>query len=233
MTDILTAAAVVLFCAILLPLLTLASLKHIKATDEFSYDMSAMRWAAFIGAILMGACALRAGLPLENQVSLIILGSLLLLGAWIDRISAYAPDAIIMPFCILIFLVGFDDIDPRGMFDALLLGVLLYVICIALWIPQEASGYRVVPPVDVAALAAPFILFGVEIATFAVYLASSVVLIAILRIPSLAPIFSKAEAVKSGAQDVHLPDRPAVTFLSVAFPIIFVAKIVTLLHISQ
>lgn len=233
MSDILIVVSTEFLCMLLLPLVTLASLRRIKATDEFTYDMSSMRWAAWIGAFLMGAFAMDTGASVANQVGLVILGSLLLLGAWIDRISAYAPDAIIIPFCIMIFFVGVDDPGYADLFYSILLGLLLYIICIAMWIPQEASGYRVVPPADVAALAAPFILFGVEIATFAVYLASSVVLIAILRIPSLAPIFSKAEAVKSGAQDVHLPDRPAVTFLSVAFPIIFVAKIVTLLHISQ
>ena len=73
------------------------------------------------------------------------------------------------------------------------------------------------------AIAAPFVLFGVSMETAAIFMITSILLVLALKSSRFAALLSRPEAVADGARDVDFTGKKAVTFLTVMFPVIFVA----------
>lgn len=208
---------------LMLPNVVLLSLQRDGATQKFDFDMVDMTVATSVGAIGIWASLAQMDMGFIDRSLFIILGALLILGAWIDRISAWSPDVIMIPFCIIIFLVSPDVTSLRDVVSAIGFGVALFLSGILLWIPQDALDRRIAPPADLIAIAAPFVLFGLDYTTAVIFMVTSTLLLAALKSQAVARLFSRPEAVADATSDVALGEKPAVTFLSVIFPVIFFA----------
>lgn len=210
---------------LMFPNVVLLSLQRDGATQKFDFDMVDLTVATSVGAIGIWASLTQVDMGFINRSLFIILGALLILGAWIDRISAWSPDVIMIPFCIIIFLIRPEVTSLYDMIAALGFGVALFLSGILLWIPQDTFDLRVAPPADLIAIAAPFVLFGLDYTTAVIFLVTSILLLAALKSKTVAQLFSRPEAVADAASEVDLGEKPAVTFLSVIFPVIFFAVI--------
>lgn len=215
--------------AVALPALAHVTLKRIGAMERFKFPMRKMIAMAFIGAAIPAiAVLLSSAILLKSEVIMIIvLGSILGLGAWVDRQAAYAPDGIMVPFCLLIAFVCPMPFDVAGLEQDVLarfgIAIGLYAAGIISWMPQEITGLRIIPPADVMALIAPALIFGVSTVLAFVYLTTSIILLLALKSEKVAAIFSRKEAVDDGSFDVGLKSGHSVTFLSVIFPVFLMA----------
>jgi len=208
---------------LILPQIVFRSLSKDGATQTFDFDFVSMTIATSIGALSGWACMIGSDASFLDRSLIIALCSLLSLGAWIDRISAWAPDIIILPFCIAVFLLAPEVVDYRTAAAAVSFGVAMFLCGILLWIPQESFDKRFAPPADLIAIAAPFVLFRLNYETAAIFAVTSIFLLGALKSRTIARIFSRPEAVADGTADTALGDSPAVTFLSVIFPITLIA----------
>ncbi|MFG6573602.1 hypothetical protein ACGYLO_18560 [Sulfitobacter sp. 1A13353] len=212
-------------CILALPHLALFDLKRDGATETFDFDFGHMTIAVGVGSLGLALSTIFTDLPAHSKFVMVLIGSILMLGAWIDRVSAWAPDILMMPFCIAIFLVSPDIESLMDACIALGLGVALFLICVALWVPQDMLGMKFAPPADLMALASPFVLFGISMETTMIFVVTSVLLVLALKSSRFAALLSRPEAVADGARDVEFTEKKAVTFLSVMFPVIFVALV--------
>lgn len=220
---------VAIACILTLPRLALLDLLRSGATKTFVFDLRWMTLATAIGAFAVTLAGVGADLPGHSRLVIVALAALLALGAWIDRISAWAPDAIMLPLSMALFLVSPEISSLMGAGKAIGFGTLLFLGCILLWIVQDAVGYRFAPPADLVAIAAPIILFGMSMTTSAVFLAISILLLAAKKIPGVVAIFSRPEALADGSADVvYNEDAKSVTFLSVSFPVLIIAQMIAL-----
>ncbi|HDZ51539.1 hypothetical protein LCGC14_0111910 [marine sediment metagenome] len=210
-------------CILAMPHMALFDLNRDGATETFDYDFGHMTIAVAIGALGISLSTIFTDLPMHSRFLMVIIGSILVLGAWIDRVSAWAPDILMMPFCLMIFLVSPEITSWTGAGIAVGLGTALFLICIALWVPQEFFKLKFAPPADLMAIAAPFVLFGVSMETAAIFMITSILLVLALKSSRFAALLSRPEAVADGARDVDFTGKKAVTFLTVMFPVIFVA----------
>jgi|Cruoilmetagenom7_1024161.scaffolds.fasta_scaffold00727_21 hypothetical protein len=212
-------------CILAMPHLALFELKRDGATETFDFDFGHMTIAVGIGALGLALSTGFIDLPAHSKFLMVLIGAILMLGAWIDRVSAWAPDILMMPFCFAIFLVSPEIASLKDAGIALGFGTALFLICIALWVPQEMFGLKFAPPADLMALASPFVLFGISMDTVAIFVVTSVLLILALKSSRCAALLSRPEAVADGAADVEFTEKRAVTFLTVMFPVIFVALV--------
>jgi hypothetical protein len=209
-----------------LPKLAFMSLEYDGATKKFDFDFQSMTIATAIGSLAVWMCLIGTEVSFIDRSLMIMLGGLLSLGAWIDRISAWAPDIIMLPFCVAIFLLAPEVDGLRSFAAALGFGVALFLSGILLWIPQDAFDKRFAPPADLIAIAAPFVLFRISYETAMIFSATSVCLLTAMKSPTIAAVFSRPEAVQDGASELSFGNEPAVTFLSVIFPITLIAVVV-------
>jgi len=212
-------------CILAMPHLALFELNRDGATDTFEYDFGHMTIAVAVGALGLSFSTIFADLPMHSRFIMVIIGSILVLGAWLDRISAWAPDILMMPFCFLIFLVSPQITSWTDAGIAVGLGTALFLGCIALWVPQELFDMKFAPPADLMAIAAPFMLFGISIETTFIFMVTSLLLVLALKSSRFAALLSRPEAVADGARDVEFSEKQAVTFLTVMFPVLFVALV--------
>jgi hypothetical protein len=210
-------------CVLTLPQIALMSLQKDGATAKFNFDFLEMTIAAGLGSLVMWVSMIGSQLPNHIHFIMILMGSLLALGAWVDRVAAWAPDMIILPVCVAVFLISPEVDTPREFAIAVGSGIALYIAGIILWIPQEMTNYRFAPPADLIAIAAPFVLFGTSYETAVIFATVSILLIGALKSRIIAGVFSRPEAVEDGASDVVLGEKQAVTFLSVIFPVLLIA----------
>lgn len=168
-------------CILAMPHLALFELKRDGATETFDFDFGHMTIAVGIGALGLALSTGFIDLPAHSKFLMVLIGAILMLGAWIDRVSAWAPDILMMPFCFAIFLVSPEIASLKDAGIALGFGTALFLICIALWVPQEMFGLKFAPPADLMALASPFVLFGISMDTVAIFVVTSVLLILALN----------------------------------------------------
>ncbi len=212
-------------CILTIPHMAMFELNRDGATETFSFDFGHMTIAVAIGAMGLAASMVMIDLPVHSRFLMVFIGATLMLGAWIDRVSAWAPDILMMPFCFAIFLVSPEINNLYQAGAAIGFGTALFLVCIALWVPQELFDLKFAPPADLMALAAPIVLFGISKETAVIFAATSVLLLLALKSNRFAALLSRPEAVADGARDVEFTQKKAVTFLTVIFPVIFVALV--------
>jgi len=212
-------------CILAMPHLALYDLNRDGATETFDYDFGHMTIAVGIGALGIALSLGFTNLPAHSKFLMVLIGAILMLGAWIDRVSAWAPDILMLPFCIAIFLASPEVASLKTAGIALGLGTALFLMCIALWVPQDMFNLKFAPPADLMSLAAPFVLFGISMETAVIFMVVSILLVLALKSSRFAALLSRPEAVADGARDVEFTEKKAVTFLSVIFPVIFVALV--------
>jgi hypothetical protein len=208
-----------------LPKLALIDLHRSGATKTCWFDLRRFTVATGIGALSMVAALHGSELPVHTQLIYVAIAAILTLGAWIDRVSAWAPDALMLPFAIAIFLASPNVSSPIEIGFAVGMGALLFMSGIALWVLQDFLETRFITPPDIIALASPFILFGITTMTAVVFMITSILLLGALKSKRIAAIFSRPEAIADAVNDTGYSDKPSVTFLSVIFPVLLCAQI--------
>lgn len=224
---ILTAIA----CTLLFPYAAIAQLDREDINSGLDISIAKFSIAAFFGATIGVLCSWYGELPTHMDFLIVIISSLLAMGAWIDRVSGWAPDIVIAPLCLMSFLFTPEISSLRDLGVLLASGVCLYIVSILLWAPQALSGYRFATPPDFIALGLPFVLFGITMQTVAVFLTVSFLLILCLKFEFARNIFAKPVAVLDARSHSELEEKPAITFLSVIFPVILLAMIFGTFHI--
>lgn len=175
------------------------------------------------GAVVLGA-GLFAGV---QDFTLLLLAGLLgvfaAMLALMDRDTAWAPDEFTMPFAVLAILVG-DRIGGWGLgwIISTFAGLGLFAFGWALWWIQDRLEMQVLPPPDCLAIVAPLPLLGMSMALPAHFLAISAILIGCRVYPPAVRVFAHPDAVSAAQTDLGY-DRPAITFLAVAMPVLILA----------
>lgn len=120
----------------------------------------------------------------EAELALCVFGSLLLLVAWIDQRTAWAPDGVTLPLLFggaasasLIGSFGFGPITAIGV------AIGLFLAAQGVWAAQVMTGLRLLPPADLMALSLPPLLFGLSPYAPLSYLLLSGLLLIALRGP--------------------------------------------------
>lgn len=162
--------------------------------------------SALIGyfGVLVALAASPGAASWEIELALCVFGALLLLAAWTDHRTAWAPDGVILPLlsfgAVAASLIGPLGVGPGG---AIATSVVIFGVAQAAWAAQALSGWRVLPPPDLIALSLPVLLFGLTPYTFLTYLGLSLTLLLALKAPE--PVYrlirgpAAAEAVKEAA----------------------------------
>jgi hypothetical protein len=171
--------------ALLLPFWGLLSLRA-AAGKEVVFGLSGAFMAVSSGSL--GAyIALSHGsetVSVETGIAICVFGGMLLLAAWTDHKTAWAPDGIIVPLmvcgAVCASLIGDLDVTPG---PAIGIALLTFAAAQAAWAAQALMGRRVLPPPDLIALSFPFLLFGVTPYTFLTYLILSSALLFALKAP--------------------------------------------------
>lgn len=208
-----------------LPQLTFMSLEQDGATEDFNFNFTSMTVATALGTLAIWATMLGTEIKIFDRSMMILFCGMLSLAAWIDRISAWTPDIIIFPMCILIFIMAPEVVGLQTFGAALGFGLALFMFGTLMWIPQEGLKMRGVLPADMIALTLPFILFRLSYETVAIYGVTAICLLGALTSKHIARIFSRPEAVHNAVTKASFGQRSSVTFLSVIFPIILIAII--------
>jgi len=189
--------------------------------------------AALLGcAGALGAIRIGPGVgTLEAELAICVFGGLLMLAAWVDQRTAWAPDGIILP---LMFgaataasLIGTLEVGPISAFG---IGLGIFLAAQLSWALQVVSGFRLLPPADLMALGLPLLLFGMTLYTPLAYLLLSLALFLALRGPE--PLF---RAMRGAAADAALQEAGlrgagrSAPFLPMALGALFAALLLRLM----
>ena len=168
----------------------------------------------------------------EAELALCVFGALLLLAAWIDQRTAWAPDGITLPLmcggAASASLIGTLGVGPVA---ALGVAFALFLTAQAAWAAQALIGIRLLPPADLMALALPVLLFGLSPYAPLTYLLLFALLLIALRGPE--PLYrlirgpSAEEAVRDA--DISGSGRSA-PLLPMALGSLFIALLLRLLQ---
>jgi hypothetical protein len=191
--------------ALLLPLWGLISLRVAAGAGVAPGLPGAFLSVLFgcLGPYLASGSGPESLLP-ETRIAICMFGALLLLAAWTDHKTAWAPDGIILPLMIC-GAVCASLIGDLGVTSgpAIGVGLLIFGLAQALWAAQAIAGWRVLPPPDLIALSLPVLLFGLTSYTFLTFLTLSAALLFLLKAPE--PVYRRirgpaaAEAVRQAA----------------------------------
>lgn len=120
----------------------------------------------------------------EAELALCVFGALLLIAAWVDQRTAWAPDGITLPLmfggAVSASMIGTLSAGPIPAFGV---AFGLFLSAQAAWWGQVLFGRRHLPPADLMALALPALLFGLTPFTPLTYLLLSGLLLLALRGP--------------------------------------------------
>lgn len=217
--------ALSILSVVLVPVVAGWELANLEAAERFNITQRGLMRAAAIGV----GCALPvvvlrgwSATPLDGFAAglFVMLCSLLALGASIDRMSAFAPDTIVVSTTIAAVLVGIGPQSAFGVILCLIIAAAIVFASIGLWNLQERFDRPILPPADTIAMVLPMVLFGFDLMVSAAYLAIAVILLAIRHNETVARRFSVPEAVADALGETGLGDGPAVTLLSIVYPVI-------------
>jgi len=163
--------------------------------------------SGYLGVLI----AIRGGegaFSIETELALSTFGALLLLAAWTDYRTAWAPDGVTLP---LIFgatsaagLLGTLGVGPLGV---IVITLALFLVSQAAWALQALIGHRHLPPADLMALALPALLFGTTIYAPISYMVLSGFLLFMLRAPD--PLYRalRGPSAEEAVRDAGLTGR--------------------------
>ncbi|MEP1314996.1 MAG: hypothetical protein ABJK83_00190, partial [Parasphingorhabdus sp.] len=141
--------------------------------------------------------------------------------AIMDRDTAWAPDGLTIPMTVLAFVMGSVNYGTMPFFTAIIASLVVFGVGQGLWWLQCRFELIVLPPADFLAFIIPAALLGVSFSLVIFYITTASLILILRKFPYFAPIFSHQQAVDEAAIDLGFGDKPAVTFLAVAFPILF------------
>ena len=195
-----------------LPGLVFLSLDRNGTTRIARYDLTEMTIITAIGVLAIWMCLTQTNMGFIDRSMMILLGGLLALATWLDRTSATAPHIIMLPFCILLFLLAPEVETLQEAAAATGFGIGLFLCGLLLWIPQNAIKTRIASPTDIIAIATPFILFRISTETAVILAIASLFMLASFKSRHIAAMFTR-----SGI-DNHDKNRQP-TILNFIFPL--------------
>ena len=159
-----------------------------------------------------------------NAVMHLCFGVVLACAAWVDRQSAWAPDGLVLPICLLAGSLS----EPLAVLSAeayrLLAGLALYLLAQLAWFLQCRWRRPALPPPDLIALALPLFVFGPNPSALGVYGAFVITVAAVRLSPAIWGIFGNRQILDLTAQSIGLrADRP-IAFLAIALPLMAIAQ---------
>lgn len=203
-------AALLIPTALFLPVWARVCVRFASGRSGVGPDLLGTGLAAIFGylgvmiAIRMGEGAF----SIETELALSAFGALLLVAAWTDHLTAWAPDGVTLP---LVFgatsaagLLGTLGVGPLG---ALGIAGGIFLASQAAWAFQAMIGRRLLPPADLMALMLPVLLFGPTIHTPLTYLALSGLLLFMLRAPEPVYLALRGPAAEEAVRDAGLTGR--------------------------
>lgn len=179
-------------------------------------------WAlipAMAGALALPLAFQEAAFSLQGLI-LASLGSLLLAMAAADRQTAWAPDALMVPLCLIagwycaLRLDGWILAGIAG-------GAILWVAVTAFWMLLTERLPALPPPPDILALALGPVMLGLGFHFGFAIMAAAVILIFIRAFPASLYAFGNAEAARQAGEDLGYEEHHglAVPLLAILFPI--------------
>ena len=185
-----------------------------------------VHFASFAGASGAAATAyLRlsdSGAVPTADVALILLCALLAGSAHVDWATAWAPDELTFPICLLAGLAGFGGSGEflHDTLPALGIGYALFAAARGTWLVQAWLSRTIVPPPDVAGVAMPFLLFDSWILVAANLAVLSLAIGAVRRFPQLAGLAGSHESLALAiGESAHSDCANGIALLGIAFPI--------------
>jgi hypothetical protein len=183
-----------------------------------------------IGAALCVAIPLlRAQTPFDGLAAPALLacaGALLAALAHVDRSTAWAPDALMLPAVAVIFGLGSAagtlDLD---LLPSIGLGALVFLLAQLAWIAARRAIRGVPPPADLLAMLLPLPVLGFSAATVAFYISISLIMVAYRFSFGVRRIFAVAEAMRGASSDVGLAgvgEESVTPFLALSAPVALV-----------
>lgn len=192
--------------------------------------------AAASGALIsiIGLCAASKlpdpGLPgvlmaeLSVAMAVVMAGALLAVLAVMDRNTAWAPDLVTLPLCILIAMTGNALSGDAVTFSTVLVGLGIWGVAQLLWLGQVMMGAGAVPPPDLMLLIAPAVVFGATMPLILYYLAVAMTMKLSMASPRLRRVFVGAGVAERASAETGSAGNPqeAVTFLAIGCPILLI-----------
>lgn len=187
--------------------------------------------ASILGGALPGGLALMMGHPLVAVALVSVLGAVLLVAAYVDRETGWAPDHLLAPFSFAGFtLAGLTGSWGITLWQGVLAGIFVYPVLMGIWIGVRAltPSARLMPPNDLLSLVVPCVMLGPDLSMG--YLVSVAVLLVLVRIsPFLHKVFLRADVAERMVADMGLDAAQAqsfVTLLVVTLPVSFAFMLV-------
>lgn len=182
-----------------LPLLVLAlsawSLVSVRMAGGPPPSLAAFWGALAAGmagaSLLLGAALL--GARVSGEVALLSLGlfgALLMICAWADHRTAFAPDGLLLPLLFGAVSVPMPaEASGPGPLWAALIAALVFLGAQLLWRLQDRYGLRLLTPPDLCVLLLPLLIFGVTSDAWGTYLLMCVPLALLLGLSE--PIYQR------------------------------------------
>lgn len=192
--------------------------------------------AAAAGALLVTLGLLAAhklpdpGVPsvaaqdLARAMVVVLSGALMAALAAMDRNTAWAPDLVTLPFCILAPMAGAAIAGEALSPGLILTGLAIYGGAQALWFLQVLLRAEAVPPPDLMFLLAPLAMLGIGVPLILYFMGVAITMKACIASARVRRIFiapGLAEQVTTETGDSGNPQE-AVTFLAVGGPILLI-----------
>jgi hypothetical protein len=203
-------AALLIPTALFLPVWARVCVRFASGRSEVGPGLLGTGLAVILGYLGV-LIAIRGGevpLSIEAELALSTFGALLLVAAWTDHRTAWAPDGVTLPLIlgatVSAGLLGTLGVGPLG---AIGIALALFLASQAAWALQALTGRRHLPPADLMALALPALLFGTTIYAPITYMALSGLLVLLLRAPD--PLYQvlRGPAADEAVQDAGLVGR--------------------------
>lgn len=177
---------------------------------------------AWLGAAIASVAAMAgpAGGNYPALAGMCAFGAIAAVMAIMDRDTAWAPDGLMLPLTVLAFAMGSMHYGVLPLLPAVAAGVAVFFAAQGLWWLQDRYDFRVLPPPDLLAFVIPAALLGLSFSLAVFYIVTASMILVFRQNPEFLSLFSRKEALDEAAADLGFGDRPAITFLAVAFPVL-------------
>lgn len=177
-------------------------------------------------AVCLAIPLLRAQASFEGIAPPLLLacaGALLAALAHVDRATAWAPDALVLPAVIVVFglgsVSGTLSMDPV---PALAAGLIVFIVSQLAWIAARRAIAGVPPPADLLAMLLPLPVLGFSPETVIFYVSISLIMIAYRASSRVRRVFAAPEAMRAASIDIGAPsaeEGSVAPFLALSAPV--------------
>ena len=176
------------------------------------------------GASLLSVASIAGPVPDSFPMMLAIcaFGAIAGVLAIMDRDTAWAPDGLMLPVTLLAFAVGAMNYGTMPLLWSIPAGIAAFFAAQGFWWIQDRFEQRFLPPPDLLAFVIPAALLGLSFPLAIFYIVTAIMILILRQNPDLMPIFFRKHVLDEAAEDLGFQDKPAVTFLAVAFPVLAV-----------